>query len=188
MKTNKKIAAFGLVALSLIGFSFVNKTENNVYNPKASSQMAVLNVGDKAPELAYLNPEGKEMKLSDLKGKVVLIDFWASWCGPCRMENPNLVKAYGAYKDRKFKNGKGFEIFSVSLDNNKSKWIAAIDKDKLAWDGHVSDLKGWKAHGASLYSVNSIPAQFLIDGEGTIIAKNLRGPALENALKNLMVK
>jgi thiol-disulfide isomerase/thioredoxin len=188
MKTNKKIAIFGLVALSLIGFSFVNKTENSINNPEASSQMATLNVGDKAPELAYTSPDGKIMKLSDLKGKVVLIDFWASWCGPCRMENPNLVKAYGAYKDKKFKNGKGFEIFSVSLDNNKSKWTAAIEKDNLSWKGHVSDLKGWKAQGAAIYSVNSIPAQFLIDGEGTIIAKNLRGPALENALKNLMVK
>lgn len=188
MKTNKKIAVFGLVALSLIGFSFVNKTENSTNNPEATEQMATLNVGDKAPDLAYTNPEGKIMKLSDLKGKVVLIDFWASWCGPCRMENPNLVKAYGAYKDKKFKNGKGFEIFSVSLDNNKEKWVAAIKKDNLSWKGHVSDLQGWRAQGAAIYSVTSIPAQYLIDGKGIIIAKNLRGAALENALKNLMVK
>ena len=183
----KKIAIFSLVALAFAGFAFVNKSNTNIESTYVNEQMASLNIGDKAPDLAYTNPEGKIMKLSDLKGKVVLIDFWASWCRPCRMENPNLVKAYSNYKDKKFKNGKGFEIFSVSLDNNKQKWIDAIAKDKLSWNGHVSDLKGWKADGASIYNVTSIPAQFLIDGKGIIIAKNLRGAALENALKNLSV-
>lgn len=149
------------------------------------AQMATLRIGDKAPEIAMKDPQGNMRKLSDLKGKVVLIDFWASWCRPCRMENPNLVKTYDEYKDIRFKNGDSFEVFSVSLDRNKVAWEAGIKQDGLVWENHVSDLQYWRNAAAQTYGVNSIPATYLIDGEGNIIKKNLRGKVLRNTLEAL---
>lgn len=146
------------------------------------------NIGDQAPELAFKSPDGKMLKLSSLRGRVVLVDFWASWCRPCRMENPNVVSAYNRYKDAKFKNAKGFEVFSVSLDKNKDAWVKAIKADKLDWKYHVSDLKYWNSEGAQLYGVNSIPASFLIDENGVIIGKNLRGQNLHLAIDKLVEK
>jgi len=143
------------------------------------------NIGDKATELAFTSPEGKTIALSSLKGKIVLLDFWASWCGPCRMENPNIVAAYAKYKDAKFKGAKGFTIYSVSLDQNKEAWMKAIKMDNLSWEYHVSDLGGWQSKPAQIYGVNSIPASYLIDQNGVIVGKNLRGPALEAALEKL---
>lgn len=142
------------------------------------AQNKKLNVGSEAPEILLNTPEGKSLALSSLRGKVVLIDFWASWCRPCRAENPNVVKMYAKYKD------KGFEILGVSLDNTKQAWVNAIAQDQLTWN-HVSDLKGWQSAVAPLYKVNSIPMTFLIDKEGKIIGKNLRGPALEQKLEEL---
>lgn len=148
-----------------------------------------LEIGSKAPELAFKNPEGKVVRLSSVKKKLILIDFWASWCGPCRRENPAVVKAYNHYKDKKFINGKkGFTVFSYSLDKDANKWKAAILKDQLSWDYHVSDLKGWSSEGGKLYGVNSIPTNYLIDGNGTILAKNLRGAALDAALEKYLKK
>ena len=135
---------------------------------RASSFMT----GAVAPDFTQNSPDGKPIKLSELRGKVVLVDFWASWCGPCRRENPNVVKMYNKYKDQ------GFEILGVSLDKQKGAWLKAIKKDQLTWP-HVSDLRGWKNEVAQLYSVTSVPATVLLDQEGRIIARNLRGPALE---------
>ncbi len=134
--------------------------------------------GALAPDFTQNTPEGKPMSLSDMRGKVVLIDFWASWCGPCRKENPNVLKIYNKYKD------KGFDILAVSLDKKKGSWLKAIEKDGLIWN-HVSDLRGWKNEVAGAYSVTSIPHTVLVDAEGKIIARNLRGPALENQLRKL---
>lgn len=139
-------------------------------------------VGDEAPEIAMSNTKGKEMKLSDLRGSYVLIDFWASWCGPCRRENPNVVRAYQKYKKAKFKDGDGFEIFSVSLDSDIPRWEAAIKKDGLDWKHHVSDLKKWDNEAAAMYGVSSIPMSFLVDPNGIIVAKNLRGIELHRQL------
>lgn len=137
-----------------------------------------LAIGADAPDIALENPNGEIVKLSSLRGKVVLIDFWASWCKPCRMENPNVVKMYQKYQP------KGFEIFGVSLDKTKDAWVGAIAQDQLTWT-HVSDLKFWNSAGAKLYNVTSIPKTFLIDAEGKIIGKDLRGPALEAKLDDV---
>ncbi|WP_066632849.1 TlpA family protein disulfide reductase [Labilibacter marinus] len=147
-----------------------------------------LEIGNKAPEIKMLSPQGDVISLSSLKGQLVLIDFWASWCGPCRKENPHVVEAYEDYKDRKFSNAKGFTILSVSLDSNKKSWEKAIKADELVWPNHVSDLKGWKSKAAEIYRVRGIPDNYLVDGDGIIVAKGLRGPYLEAALKKLAKK
>lgn len=138
-------------------------------------------VGDKAPEIELVNPTGKMIKLSDLKGKMVLIDFWASWCGPCRNENPHVVEAFHKYNKSKFKNAKGFEVFSVSLDRTIEPWVKAIEDDKLVWKNH-----GWDKEGVAsrTYGASSIPFGVLVDGKGMIIAKGqeLRGLGLHIVL------
>jgi thiol-disulfide isomerase/thioredoxin len=145
-----------------------------------------LDKGFMAPELAFPNPEGDTIALSSLHGKLVLIDFWASWCLPCHIENPNLVKVYNTYKNRRFSNGNGFTIYSVSLDTKIDAWTDAIDRDGLLWENHVSDLKGWYSIPAAIYQVSSIPFNLLIDGRGIIIAKNLRGVKLGETLESLL--
>lgn len=142
-------------------------------------------IGEKAPDIVQTDISGQTIALSSLKGKVVLVDFWASWCAPCRKENPNLVQAYDEYKDAEFRNGNGFAIFSVSLDKNKLAWKKAVNDDGLEWPYHVSDLKGWKNEAAKTYRVRSVPSNFLIDGDGKIVAVNLRGDALDAALRKL---
>lgn len=140
--------------------------------------MAFLNPGKPAREIALLDTSRTNtLKLSDLKGKVVLIDFWASWCRPCRAENPNVVKLYHKY------NEEGFEVFSVSLDADVNRWKLAIQQDGLIWPYHVSDLKKWQSAAAKDYAVTSIPFTVLIDREGNVIATKLRGTTLENQLK-----
>lgn len=138
-----------------------------------------LAVGSLAPDFTLDSPEGEKVSLSSLRGQYVLIDFWASWCGPCRVENPNVVKMFNRYKD------KGFTIYGVSLDKDKKAWVNAIEKDKLTWV-HGSDLKYWQNEVAQSYGVTGIPATFLLDKEGKIIAKNLRGKALEDKLAELL--
>jgi peroxiredoxin len=135
--------------------------------------------GSQAPEINLAQPDGSKLALSSLRGKYVLIDFWASWCGPCRQENPNVVKAYNQFKD------KGFTIYSVSLDQDKGKWEKAIAADGLTWH-HVSDLAGWQSVAGAAYGVKSIPQSFLLDPQGRIIAKNLRGEVLAAKLAEVL--
>ncbi len=151
--------------------------KGNYYQLQIEQQMrGMLLTGSEAPDLSFNNPDGVPMKLSDLRGNVVLIDFWASWCGPCRRENPAVVALYNKYKD------KGFTIYSVSLDQSYDKWVQAIQADGLIWPNHVSDLKGWQSEPAALYGVKSIPSTVLLDKEGKVIATKLRGQQLEMKL------
>ncbi len=172
-----------IIALTL--FIFACSTQSGENKTKKSVKEG-LNIGNKAPILAYNNPEGNTLALSSLAGKMVLIEFWASWCPPCRRENPLLVETYHAYKDKQFKEGTGFTVYSVSLDKEKQAWLGAVEKDKLSWESHVSDLKGWEAQAAKIYSINSIPSNLLIDGKGVILAKNLRGEQLATTLQTYL--
>lgn len=191
---NSVVAAFGTASLidPTNDFAFADSMatlfNQNLPNSKYT---ALLNerlepfkstaIGQLAPNISLPTPEGGSKSLSDLRGKYVLIDFWASWCGPCRKENPNVVRMYNAYKDK----GAGFEIFGVSLDQSRDKWLQAIEKDQLTWP-HVSDLKGWESQAAQLYNITAIPQTVLVDPEGKIIAKGLRGEELEQKLASLL--
>ncbi|WP_268034139.1 TlpA disulfide reductase family protein [Algoriphagus sp. PAP.12] len=141
-------------------------------------ELRVLSVGQPAPEIALTNPNGELIKLSDFKGKYVMIDFWAAWCKPCRQENPNVVRLYNEY------NSKGFEVLGVSLDRTREDWVKAIQEDGLLWP-QVSDLKYFNSEAAELYQINAIPATYLIDPDGNILAKDLRGPSLEKKLAEI---
>src|SRR5690606_2445784 len=135
-------------------------------------------IGGEAPDFTQNQPDGTPFSLSNLRGKVVLVDFWASWCGPCRRENPNVVKLYNRYKSQ------GFDILGVSLDKTQDRWVQAIEQDGLIWH-HISDLKGWANEVAKMYGVSSIPHTILLDKEGRILARNLRGPQLEEKLREI---
>ena len=159
--------------------SQVKDIESRLNQEKAAS--GNLSEGSVAPDIALPNPQGDTITLNSLQGDYVLLDFWASWCKPCRVENPNLVEAYKKYND------KGFEIYQVSLDKKKDAWVNAIEKDNLDWV-HVSDLKFWNSSAANTYNVRSIPANYLLNKKGEIIDKNLRGDALHNKLNEIFNK
>ena len=175
---------YDLTRLKEVVNSFDTSLQKSFYVQQLSNRIEKLEktaIGEKASEFSMDNPEGEPISLSDFRGQYVLLDFWAAWCSPCRAENPNVVEAYQKYNDE------GFTVFGVSLDNNKEDWLKAIEKDNLTWK-HVSDLKGWDNAASNLYGVMSIPQNYLLDEEGVIVAKNLRGEALHEKLDEIFKK
>lgn len=181
MILSKKIAFILLLSLTL-ALQTTEANKNTLPSHYNTANNSLTKVGQLAPDFELPGIDGKPVKLSSLKGQIVLLDFWASWCGPCRKENPYTVEMYNTYKD------KGFTVFSVSLDQNPEKWKKAIATDNLIWNNHAIDPKGWQSEVAELYNVQAIPATFLIDRDGKIMAEGLRGYQLDKYLQKMFKK
>lgn len=164
-----------LLASALIGFSFLISAHKTIIRPA---------VGDVAPEISMRNAAGDTISLSSLRGKVVYIDFWASWCGRCRVENKIIRETYHNFNSEKFSIGDGFEVFSVSLDTDSTQWVRAIQKDQLSWKNHVSDFKKWDSPIVEKYNFRYLPHNLVIDQDGIIVAKGLFGTKLEEFLSS----
>jgi len=171
---------------TLIAISFLIITATNSFSQ--SQRETGLQIGNIIPDIKLNGVDGNPRSISELRGNVVFVDFWASWCKPCRRENPAVVEAYNTYSKKDFRDADGFKVFSISLDKNKDDWTHAIEADGLIWDEHVSDLQGWRSHAAKKFNVRAIPMNYLIDQNGVIIAKNLRGEQLKETLENLIEK
>lgn len=190
MRTIKIAGGAAVILLILFWLNSRNDTATNAAqvseNSVETSNNTGIEIGDIAPELEFESPGGESIALSSLRGNLVLVDFWASWCGPCRRANPSKVAAWHQFRNKEFINGESFKVYSVSLDKSKDAWLGGIEDDKLQWEEHVSDLQGWNSVPAAMYQVRGIPANFLIDGDGVIIATNLRGDDISETLSQYL--